>query len=137
MTTVYKSKVDTWLLVVLVVSVVISLGASVLIIACAPMVAWWALPINILLGIGLPLWLLTSTRYLLQSERLTIHSGPFTWQVPIADVTKMYATRNPLSSPALSLDRLCLEYGRGKSIMISPANKEQFIQDLEQRRAAR
>ena len=116
---------------------VISLGACVLIIACAPVVAWWALPINILLGIGLPCWLLTSTRYILESVRLTIHSGPFTWQVPVSDITKMYPTRNPLSSPALSLDRLCLEYGRGKSIMISPDNKEQFIQDLEQRRAAR
>ncbi len=134
MPTVYKSKVDTWLLVLLVVSMVISLGASVLVILCAPVVVWWALPINLLLGVGLPLWLLTNTRYILAPNQLTIRSGPFTWQVPVSDITRMYPTRNPLSSPALSLDRLCLEYGRGKSIMISPANKEQFIQDLEQRR---
>ena len=137
MSTVYKSKIDTWLLVVLALSVAISLGASVLIIWCTPVVAWWTLPINLLLGVGLPLWLLTSTRYILESVRLTIHSGPFTWQVLLADITKVYATRNPLSSPALSLDRICLEYGAGKSIMISPADKEHFIQDLEQRRAAR
>ena len=136
MPAVYKSKIDTWLFITLAVSMVISLGASVLIIWCAPVVAWWALPINLLLGVGLPIWLLTSTRYVLEPERLTIHSGPFTWQVSLSEITKMYATRNPLSSPALSLDRLCLEYGGGKSIMISPANKEQFIQDLEQRRVA-
>lgn len=58
------------------------------------------------------------------------------WQVPIAGITGITPTSNPLSSPALSLDRLRIDYGRGKSLMISPKNKEQFIRDLEARRRA-
>jgi Bacterial PH domain/Sodium:solute symporter family len=39
-------------------------------------------------------------------------------------------TRNPLSSPALSLDRLCIHYkvgGKRRMVMISPADKESFL----------
>jgi hypothetical protein len=45
-------------------------------------------------------------------------------------------TRNPLSSPALSLDRLRIEYGQGRAIMISPADKGPFLRALEERRMA-
>jgi hypothetical protein len=43
-------------------------------------------------------------------------------------------TRNPLSSPALSLDRLHIRYGGSRmGIMISPVNKAVFLQDLAAR----
>jgi hypothetical protein len=41
-------------------------------------------------------------------------------------------TRNPLSSPALSLDRLKITYGNGKRIMISPADKIGFLKAIGQ-----
>ncbi|MDO9478112.1 MAG: PH domain-containing protein [Pseudohongiella sp.] len=63
-------------------------------------------------------------------------SGPFKWRVPIKQITSITPTSSPLSSPALSLDRLRIDYGRGESIMISPKNKEQFIQDLNVRRGS-
>ena len=43
-------------------------------------------------------------------------------------------TRNPLSSPALSLDRLRIDYGSGRSIMVSPEDKDKFIGDIEDAR---
>jgi hypothetical protein len=41
-------------------------------------------------------------------------------------------TRNPPSSPALSLDRLRVQFGRGwgKAVMISPADRNGFLDDL-------
>jgi hypothetical protein len=44
------------------------------------------------------------------------------------------STRNPLSSPAMSLDRLRIEYGQGKAIMISPEPRAEFLRQLEHRR---
>jgi hypothetical protein len=44
--------------------------------------------------------------------------------------------RGALSSPALSLDRLRVEYGRSQWLMISPADKERFLRELNARRAA-
>ena len=49
------------------------------------------------------------------------------------EIKTVTPTSNPLSSPALSLDRLQINYGRWGSIMISPKDKEAFIQDLEKR----
>jgi len=63
---------------------------------------------------------------------LLVRSGPFRWRVPIADIVRITPTTNALSSPALSLDRLRIEYGRGSAIMISPRDKDQFLRDLEE-----
>jgi hypothetical protein len=47
----------------------------------------------------------------------------------------MTESRSPFSSPALSLDRLQIDYGAGKSILISPADKEGFIEAIEECRS--
>jgi membrane protein YdbS with pleckstrin-like domain len=82
----------------------------------------------------LPIWLLATTEYTLSDKELLVVSGPFRWSVPIVDITKVEGTRNPLSSPAFSLDRLSIEYARGKSIMISPLQQERFLLSLQARR---
>jgi hypothetical protein len=41
-------------------------------------------------------------------------------------------TRNPLLSPALSMDRLKVSYGKCKSILMSPADKEGFLRAIRQ-----
>jgi hypothetical protein len=43
--------------------------------------------------------------------------------------------RDPGTGPALSLDRLRIEYGSGRALMISPAEKQRFLRDLAARRA--
>ncbi len=97
----------------------------------AAMVATLALAI---LGVGLPAWIMTSTSYTLGNTMLRIKSGPFQWQIPIQEIQRISPSSNPLSSPALSLDRLRIDYSGGKSILISPKDKGQFLQDLEARR---
>ena len=58
----------------------------------------------------------------------------FRWRIPLDQIIEVYPTHNPLSSPALSLDRLRINYKRpsGKTwwVMISPKEKEQFLDDL-------
>lgn len=127
----YKSKVDWWLLGIFVVAMAISLYASVRVVLESSSAAWLSLLMTVSLGIGLPLWLLLGTNYTLEPTKLLIRSGPFKWHVPIAGITSITPTSNLLSSPALSLDRIRIEYGRNEAIMISPRNKEQFLQDIE------
>ena len=90
----------------------------------------------IVVGAGLPLWLLVSTRYELSATDLYIFSGPFSWRVPLREVKSISPTRSVLASPALSFDRLRIDHGRFDSIMISPREKDRFIDELEARRAA-
>jgi hypothetical protein len=73
--------------------------------------------------------LLRSTYYTVEGGTLTIRSSFITWRVPIAKIHSITATRSALSSPALSLDRLRVEYG-GKAIMVSPLDKRAFIDAL-------
>jgi hypothetical protein len=134
---VYRSRVDWWLLVVLVAAMAVSLGSSVMVLrATAPAVPWHALA-GLLVGFGLPLWVLLSTRYVIDGRELRVRSGPFSWRVPIDEITAITHTSNPLSSPALSLRRLRIEWGHGRAVMISPQHEEAFLREMERRRGAR
>ena len=131
MATVYRSKTDAWLVAVLAFAMAASLYATFEVLSTGSPAGWGAVALIAGLGIGLPLWLLLSTRYTLESRRLVVHSGPFKWHIPVADITRITPSSNPLSSPALSLDRLRIDYGGDSSLMISPCNKEQFLSDIE------
>lgn len=131
---VFRSKVDAWLGTILIATPIL---VVVGVLANAAIQGWPVLLFVLLLAalpVGLPIWLLCSTTYTLASAQLTIRCGPFSWQVPIKDIRAVQPTRDPLSSPALSLDRLRIDYGRGKSIMVSPVDRERFLRELEARR---
>jgi len=129
----FRSKVDWWLGAVLLIAAALS-GMAVAIVAVveSPLAALAVSPI-LLLSVGLPVWLLRATRYTFDAENLHVRCGPFTWRIPLREVRSVTPTRNPLSSPALSLDRLRIDFGRMKSIMISPEDKEGFLRELRKR----
>jgi hypothetical protein len=62
---------------------------------------------------------------------LRVACGPFRWKVPIDSIEKVEATRSPLSSPALSLDRLRINYGK-RRIMVSPSDRAGFLRAIGQ-----
>ena len=132
---IYPSKIDAWLGVVLIgACIAVGLAFFVAVKSGRPQMIIATLP-AVVIGAGLPIWLMLSTRYTLNDTRLLVKSGPFSWEVPIKSITSVTETSNPLSSPALSLDRLRIEYSQGKAVMISPKQKREFLQDLEARRA--
>ncbi|MBJ6979256.1 PH domain-containing protein [Luteimonas sp. MC1895] len=131
MATVYKSKTDAWLLAILAVAIAVSLFAAIVTVSDGSPAAWPVAAFIAVIGVGLPIWLLLSTRYTLEPRQLRVQSGPFKWHIKVADITSITPSSNALSSPALSLDRLRIDYGSGRSLMISPRNKEQFLRDIE------
>ncbi len=127
----FASKIDIWLGTIIVLSSLLCLGAAWL-------VGHQGGTINILLGLLvllsgtlLPLWILLSTHYHIARGQLRVTSGPFSWSIAIDEIQSVSETRNPLSSPALSLDRLLICYGNHKHIMVSPKNKNAFREVLE------
>ncbi|KQO25636.1 hypothetical protein ASF11_18960 [Acidovorax sp. Leaf76] len=85
------------------------------------------------LTLVLPLWLLLDTSYTLTAEELLVRSGPLRWRIALGDVREVLPSRSWASSPALSLDRLRIRYGQGRSILISPREKQRFIDGLRER----
>jgi hypothetical protein len=132
----FRSKVDGWLAAVMLVSAAASVMA-VLIVAFveSPLLSLAISPL-LALSVGLPLWLLRATYYRVDTADLHIRCGPFAWRVPLREIRAITPTRNPLSSPALSLDRLRIDFARGGSIMISPLDKDAFVEELRKRGVA-
>ncbi|MDX1562212.1 MAG: PH domain-containing protein [Gammaproteobacteria bacterium] len=87
----------------------------------------------IAVGVLFPLWLMLSLRYFMSDDTLRIRCGPFKWRIPIAAITSVEPVRSVLSAPALSLDRLRIDYS-GRSVMISPEPRGEFLRQLEHRR---
>jgi len=133
MAQIYFSRIDTWLALLLTGVVVLCVAITLLSIPRGTTAVLASLP-SLLIGAGLPVWLFINTSYTLTDSSLLVRSGPFRWTVPVAEITKVMPTNSVLSSPALSLDRLRIEYSRGKVVMISPKLKEEFLQDLNARR---
>ncbi len=136
MDSVFRSKIDIWLVIVLVGLPVVMLeffldGFEL----SDPAVNVLALLIVVFV-LGVVLWLFLTTRYTLTDEFLLIHCGPFSWAIAFDEITHIEPTRNPYSSPALSLDRLAIRYGGGE-LLISPADKDRFMLDLKKRLKAR
>lgn len=72
-------------------------------------------------------WIWFGTDYQVSEGTLKVRSGPFKWNIVISEIKSIKKTRNPLSSAALSLDRLEVRYGHSSMILISPKEKERFI----------
>jgi len=127
----FKSKIDLWIRIVLIVVIIgeafaIGMAASE---ADDPLVTTGIL----LLGMAvtaLIVWLMVGTYYIVDRDTLKIVAGPFRRKVPIGQITSVEVTRSLLSSPALSLDRLLIRYCKNRRIMISPADKVGFLKAI-------
>lgn len=131
----FHSKVDGWLLVAVLASAAGCLAAGAAAMLTAPPGTASLIALLLLLVSAFPVWILGATYYVLTAEELLVRSGPFRWRIPVREIRAITPTRNPLSSPALSLDRLRIEYGSSKWIMISPRDREGFLRELDRRRA--
>lgn len=130
---VFKSKIDWWFwlaiaaavlgVVAAVVAVILEgrnpTGVTIVIFASLFAIAFFG---SVAFG----------TSYTIDRKVLFVRSGPFRWKVVLDEITSVEATRNPLSSPALSLDRLRIRYGKRRSIMVSPADKAGFLKAIGQ-----
>ena len=79
------------------------------------------------------LWMMMTTYYLIEEKNLVIRFGPFKKTVPLASITSIRKTRNPMSSPAMSLKRIEILYNRYDMVLISPKDRDAFIQVLSER----
>ncbi|MEW9050554.1 MAG: PH domain-containing protein [Neobacillus sp.] len=77
-------------------------------------------------------WLWFNTYYEIDGKNLKIVAGPIRSKVEIKSITTIKRSRNLLSSPALSLIRLQVKYGKWNYALISPKNEELFCKRLKE-----
>jgi len=113
----------------LVVPVFMLIGFTTMIMAREG--AWPGVLINALV-IAFMIHAYFTTYYELEDDALHIQCSFFySLRIPYASIRKVKYTSNPLSSPALSLKRLQIDYGKMSSVMISPHTRETFLEALK------
>jgi hypothetical protein len=124
----FKSKVDVWIALLIVGVVLMDIAFIYIFALSAGGLAERSAVFLTLVGVlVLVSWLTLRTYYAVVDETLKVVCGPFRWKIPVADIHSVTPTRSLWSSPALSLDRLRIEYGDGHWIMVSPADKHGFL----------
>lgn len=77
-------------------------------------------------------YIFSAIKYEIERETLTVKNAFFLkTKIPISEIKSVVETNNPLSSPAASLDRLYINYGKADSVIISPVKRDEFITELK------
>ena len=132
----YRTKIDWWLGILLGGTIVM-----LLYIVIEPLLQGEGMRLGmtiisvITLIIVLPLFFI---KYTIYSTHLLISCGIYGKErVEYHLIRQMKETKNPISSAAMSLDRLQIDYmekGYHQTVLISPVRKKEFIHRLEQYR---
>lgn len=78
------------------------------------------------------IYIFTSIKYTIENQNLNIKAGfLINEDINILSIQKISKSNNILSAPAASLDRLEIIYGNKNSILISPKNKAEFIDEIK------
>jgi len=135
MTRVFESKRDAWIVVLIWAGALLSVyGAFAQFTSVAPLLPRVGMLILLASAAAFMLWVLYGTDYTLAEGTLLIRCGPFRYRVSLEEIDSVRPSRNPLSSPACSLDRLLIKWKAGrKRILISPTPKTEFLRELDRR----
>ncbi len=126
--TIYPSAIS-WGLWIPVYALIIGQG-----IFMAGTVSWAFLIFHFSLSI-LIYFFVVRIKYELDDEKLVIFMGPIRHKtIGIQSIKKMELSNNPLSSPAASLKRIAIHYNKWGYVLISPKNREAFMEDVRDRK---
>ncbi|MFL6260908.1 MAG: PH domain-containing protein [Thermoanaerobaculia bacterium] len=133
-TLVFPSKVDWWIATFMLLPA----GASVVVMGSAllsnPPIPAIFLVVGIeALILGIIVGTLISTRYEVTGREVIARSGLFQWRVAIDEIDSIRPSRSLIKSPALSLDRLEIRYGNRRRLLVSPKDREGFLEAVVMR----
>jgi hypothetical protein len=128
----FPSKRDTWILLISWVGAGVEVAIGIILLfSNLPALVKVLVPLACLVGAVFMVWVLYGTYYRITQDTLIIRCGPFRFKAPLAEIEAITPTRNPLSSPACSLDRFLIQYRQThRRIMVSPLDKAGFLQVL-------
>ena len=135
MTETYRSKRDAWIFILVWAGMLVGMfGAAVQFRGDAPLLQRLLILGLSVIVVAVVLSLLYGISYTLRDDELLIRCGPFKQRVPLAKIDRVRPSRNPLSSPAASLDRLLIKWDEErKRVLISPVDKMEFMNAIDRR----
>lgn len=131
----FRSKKDWWILGFIIAMTGLLLQLLLTMYAKGSMAQYPVHTLTYVLTIAVLWWPVWNTQYRIEAEQLVITSLFLTWKIPLSAIQKISPSNNSIASPALSLDRLRIDYqkqGKAKFILISPKDKQAFTLALQQ-----
>lgn len=116
---IYKSKIDWWLIILILVLFGYPIVDGILSKEYV---------LSLVFGLILIIFFFLSKtiQYKIDGENLVIWKT----KIDIKTIRKIYKTNNPLSSPAMSLDRIAIVYNKFDEVLLSPKERDEFINEL-------
>ena len=129
----YRSKVDWWLGGLLVFCLILPVWIAVVEFMDEGQIDMWMLVFELFMLLLLaPLFFI---KYTLYDKHLKVQCGFYgTYRIKYDSITSIKKTMNPLSSAAMSLKRIQIDYTPGGMILISPKNRDEFIKIINEKR---
>ena len=132
MMNVFRSKVDGKLKAIGLAMPCVALVAIVTSLRLATWVQWLPVILTVLVAVVV-VWVVLSTYYEFDGTVLVAHSGPFSWRIPLKEISAVRESNSVRSGPALSKDPLEITCGNGRVLLISPQDKAGFLAALHRR----
>ena len=121
---VFNSKIDIWS------GAIFALLPIVMIIGAIKEPDAVAIVVTVLIIVLLAM-LFFGTKYVITGDELIIYGGIYKKKIAINQITSLRPTKNPLSAPAMSLDRIEITFNPHMQIaLVSPKDKETFVKKL-------
>ena len=110
----YNSKKDAWLIGIIAVAFLITLISLVLTLITpgALQQGGWVSVVVVVVVWAFIASLIWPVYYEITPSDLIVRGGLLHWEIPLSSIQQVRPTHNMLASPALSLDRLRIEYSQ-------------------------
>ena len=131
----FHSKIDWWILGFVIAMTGLLVQLLFTMYAKGTMVEYPEHTMVYIFTIAVLWWPVFSTTYAIGNNTLTIRSMFLKWVIPLENIKTVSKTNNSISSPALSLDRLKIEYmkdGKIKQVLVSPRDQQGFCKELQE-----
>jgi len=131
----FRSRIDRTMAWLMLGSCVVLLVFSMLTLmdkTSGPLVTWLVFLVTIVF-VPLLLWFLMGTSYRLTDTHLLIRSGPLKKSIILNEIMSVEPVRSLQRSPALSRDRFLIRYNQSATVMVSPLDRGQFLNEVATR----
>jgi hypothetical protein len=134
---IYASKKDWWLMVIIAAAGLALAGAAAYQVSTNGLAhpASWILLLCLLFYLTVVLIFAYPVSYEIRPPDLLIRAGLTRSRITLSSIEAVSPTRDPASAPALSLDRLRIDYlkkGKPTFSLVSPEDKAAFLTNLVQ-----
>ena len=123
----FRSKVDWWIAAIIIAVPLLTLAVLVGALISGDPQAQRILAVTAVGTLLLYFGVVWPVGYDLEERLLVVRAGLLRTRIRYTALTSISVSRNPLASPALSLDRLRIEYGKQRFVLISPAERADFV----------